>query len=419
MCGCPQDITGLDPVGGPPDAAFEPPPCQGGPTVSCASTPARPLLLMGQAQTWKCTLPGPRGEDGAAALLGGSVVSGHSEVALELHADSATGEVRLTPKSVSRQAFSGGAMTAYLAAYWEGHDDQCTNVPLSFNLAGNVWVADERNGQILVLDSGGRQVGGPLAAEGIDSPRLVAALRPGEVLVGGKTAGETILAVFDNEGGRKRVLDGAFAIQTPLRAAAAVGTFGFISSGTAGTGVLYTTEGSGGPVRDDTTLAGGLASDGNYAFLGLINAGGYKRATTSSIPANVYSLSWKDSAGDSCDVLGITAMVHLQEGGFVIASRHARPGSTSPYGQLAVTGADMAMKASLWHEHSSPPGDLSPDGPYDWLEQLTPTVVIGAREGKPGVERIDLMRVPGGDLGPAPWSGALSGTFVTGLARLR
>jgi hypothetical protein len=422
LCGCPQDIQGLGSdggAGGPPDAAFVPPACRGGPSVSCESSVANPLLVMRERLTWKCLLPGARAEDGAAPLLGDSFQSDHPEVTLGAQVDSATGEVILQPQAVSKQAFTDGSMTAYLTAYWDGHPDECTTLSLPFGLVGNLWAADETNGRILVFDSGGKQVGGALAAEGIESPRMLAVLKPGEVLVGGKTGSDTVLAVFDLEGRRKRVLGGTEIIANPLRAAAGFGAFAFISSGTLSTkGVLHVVEGEKDP-QWNLNQAGGLAADGDVVFLGLLNEPGYKRATSATIPKESADLPYKDSASPAsdCDVRATTAMVHLAEGGFVFALQHAT--SSAPLGHLAWIDGSLRLKASLKHLHANPPGGLSPDGPYDWLEQLQPGVVLGSRDNQPGVERIELSKIGTDAPAASAWTSALSTSWIKGLVKLR
>ncbi|MGC4116764.1 MAG: hypothetical protein QM765_19835 [Myxococcales bacterium] len=336
-----------------------------------------------------------------APVLGEQVKSNFSELTVEVQANSQTGEVVLTPRRVSEQSFKGGKASAYITAHWDGHPDQCSYVSLPFTIAGNLWAADPDRKQIVVLDSGGQQVGGGLEATGVDQPRLVASIGSGEMLVGGVTAqGTTAMVVFDNRCFPKRTIGGTEGIGSPLRAATGLGAFTFVSGGTLSEGVsvgaLYVINGSDGLPEWKDATTNGLASDGTTVFLGQNNNGSYKRVDSALRFTDLANVAYKDSSpkAENCNVQATTAIVHLAEGGFVIASRHAQqPGAATdghPYGHLAWTNSQMGMQRSLQHRHSSMPGTLSPsaDGPYDWMEEVKPGVIVGTRDGKPGIRAV-------------------------------
>lgn len=416
LAGCPQDIYGTD-GGFPADAAVVAPVCKrAGPEFSCAPAAGFvPVNVVKEIAEFECTLPSG-GREVAFKPLRSSV-----DLSFGVKQDVANGQVRiqlLRDKPIPVD-FRDISVTHYVTLSYLDDPDACTVQQLGTQWAGNVWVVDQAtSSRVVVFDSGGEQAGA-LTLAGMKSPRALARMSDG-VAVGGLDGANAAIAVYDLKGNRLRDYP---EVATKLgskviRAMAALGSTLFVTTGrghadaelwrVTDTAIDRIAPAYAGLAPIEGLVVAGATADSSYLRLSPSSSDGSDKATA----------QYRDADSDGCTVQGAYAAAPLSSGGFVFSLKHVDKSGT-PTGMLAVFSSGFAVAARTWHRHAGGAGNLAVAGPYDWMEELRPGVVLGVRDNSSTIERFDTSSIaPENGNAPEPW-GKTSGLSPKGLLRLR
>jgi hypothetical protein len=419
LCAGPQEIRQyLEDGGMPPDATYQPPSCgKAGPSFSCTADGTNPtwLLIHDRAQ-FHCTVP-----TGDRTAHFKPVKTDHPELTLGADQDPSTGLVVLQVQKIAPGApFPDTALRVFVTLAWDDDSDACTVLEVDVDVVGSLWVADPDDEQILVLDNSGAPLGDPLKLEGISSPRLLLKV-PDGVLVGGTSGTDDVLAVYDYSGRRLREVPGATALlgNKPLHAGATLGDVVYFTTGMGPTdALLYRAQGG-----DPATLhpkVGALASLGPDAVIAALSSGAnLLKLTAAAIEGEPpITPSYRDTDGKTCSIQGAAGAVALSSGGFALALRHGDASGSPTLAMLAVFDSQFQILQQTAHKDSDESG-LIPHTPYDWLEELRPGLLLGAREAGTGVERIAVDAIGTDDAHAVQPDWAAKGLLVKGVLRLR
>lgn len=418
LAGCPQPIpTGAD-GGTPADAAYEPPQCSGGPEFTCTPAPANPArAVLRDHLFFNCPVTNASGR---AVVLKG-VPTDHASLVVGTAWDPAKQQVELQPSGLKPGArFADADVTAYVTLAWQGSPDECGVAPVTFKVAGNVWVADEATGRVLVYDSAGRPFGDPIALQGLAAPRALAAYGRGQVLAAGLDGPTVVVAVYDHAGAKSFDIErGTRLSGKSVRSLAMAGAALFVTTGTTDQdGELFLGAKDAAPDWVGSGYGGLAEFDGGGALAGSAKLGSYSILRPNEPKGTPFStIPFKEGASPcGLSIRGVAAVARLELGGFAFSMRH---GTTAPYlGMLGLVDAGMVVKAQTAHT-ATDVSKLSSAGAWDWLEELAPGVLLGSRDRASGVQRIEAAKIGVDDAGAVTtWAGT-DAVQARGLLRLR
>jgi len=415
LCACPQAIE--TPDGGLPegaDAAYQPPTCpREGPSFSCtAQNPG--MLLVKEIASFQCSLPSD-----ARGVRFKTLRTDHPEAMLGVQQDNTAGSVAVQLQQAPPPPFPDSTFRVFITLAWDDDPDACTVQEVQASWAGDLWVADPDNQQVVILDSVG-DLAGTLKLDGMEQPRVFGRASDG-VVVAGQSGSSAALAVYDYSGRKVRDVGsvGGALSGKPVRAVAALGTSFFVTTGlTQADATLYRVT-TGAPQKLAQSAAALAPINDRLVIAGLATGASYLQLTPDDPSGNtVASASYHDATGALCPVSGAYAAVSLAAGGFLFSLRHADGGGAPTLGMLALFDSGFAVKAVSAHSDASLPGGLLAAGSFDWLEELRPGLVVGSRDSGASLQRVDVSTIGHQDTVQA-WGSLPGSTMPKGLLRLR